>query len=68
MEKKLIIAPKKFKADSTTIISARIPTELMEKIEFLAKETNRNRNEMIQLLLSWAVENTEINDNVEEDD
>lgn len=35
-EKKLILSTKKFKADSTTIISARVSTELMRKIEDLA--------------------------------
>ena len=58
--KKLVLSTKKFKADSTTIISARVPTELLKKIEDLAKKTNRNRNEMVQILLSFAVENTVI--------
>ena len=56
-EKKLILTPKKFKEDSTTIISARVPTELIKKIETLAKKTNRNRNEMVQILLTYAVDN-----------
>ena len=56
-EKKLVLSAKKFKADSTTIISARVPTELIKKIEDLAKRTNRNRNEMVQILLSYAVDN-----------
>ena len=56
-EKKLILSTKKFKADSTTIISARVPTEPIKKIEDLAKRTNRNRNEMVQILLSYAVDN-----------
>lgn len=58
--KKLVLSTKKFKADSTTIISARVPTELLKKIEDLAKKTNRNRNEMVQILLSFAVENAVI--------
>ena len=56
-EKKLVLSTKKFKADSTTIFSARVPTELIKKIEDLAKRTNRNRNEMVQILLSYAVDN-----------
>jgi len=56
-EKKLVLSTKKFKADSTTIVSARVPTELIKKIEVLAKKTNRNRNEMIQILLTYAVDN-----------
>lgn len=64
-EKKLIIVPKKFKTDTTTIVSARISTELMKKIETLAKKANRNRNEMIQILLDYAVENTLIQEEKE---
>lgn len=56
-EKKLVLSAKKFKADSTTIISARVPTELIKRIEDLAKRTNRNRNEMVQILLTYAVDN-----------
>ena len=64
-EKKLILSTKKFKADSTTIISARVPTELIKKIEDLAKRTNRNRNEMVQILLSYAVDNAVVEEEEE---
>lgn len=66
-EKKLILVPKKFKADTTTILSARVSTELMKKIEILAKKTNRNRNEMVQILLDYAVNNTLVQDSDEEE-
>ena len=56
-EKKLVLSTKKFKSDSTTIISARVPNELIKKIEDIAKRTNRNRNEMVQILLTYAVDN-----------
>ena len=56
-EKKLVLSAKKFKSDSTTIISARIPTDLVKRIEELAKKTNRNRNEIVQILLTYAVDN-----------
>lgn len=64
-QKKLILSKKTYKSDSTTIISARVPTELMKKIEDLAKKTNRNRNEMIQILLAYAVENAVIKEEEE---
>lgn len=64
-EKKLVLSAKKFKADSTTIISARVPTELIKKIEDLAKRTNRNRNEMVQILLSYAVDNAVVEEEEE---
>lgn len=57
MDKKLIIEPKKFKTDQTTVVSSRISLQLMRKIEDLAKKTNRNRNELIQILLDFAIEN-----------
>ncbi|MCF0107999.1 MAG: ribbon-helix-helix protein, CopG family [Bacilli bacterium] len=56
-EKKLVISAKKYKAETTTIISARVPMELMKKIETLAEKTNRNKNEMVQILLTYAVDN-----------
>lgn len=56
---KLVITPKKYKGD-TTIIGGRIPSELAEKIDVIAKETNRNRNEVLQILLAYAVEHAEV--------
>ena len=58
-EEKFIITPKSYRTD-TTIVSARIPTDLVEKIEKLGKESNRNRNEMIQMLLTYAVDRAEV--------
>ena len=66
-EKKLILVQKKFKADTTTILSARVSTELMKKIEILANKTNRNRNEIVQILLDYAVNNTLVQDSDEEE-
>ena len=60
--KKLVLTPKKFKANETTILSARVSIDLMKKIEALAKKTNRNRNEVIQILLDFAVNNTLVED------
>ncbi len=57
-EKKLILTPKKFSTNETTIVSARISVDLMKKIELLSKKANMNRNEMIQTLLNFAVDNT----------
>ena len=62
MDKKLILVPKKFKASETTIVSARISMDLMKKIDSLAKKANMNRNEIIQILLNYAVDNTLVQD------
>ncbi len=66
-KEKLVITSKKFNDNSTSIISARVPTELMKQIETLAKKTNRNRNEIIQILLNFAIENAEIKNSDEGD-
>lgn len=65
-EKKLILVPKKFKTNETTIVSARISVDLMKKIEVLAKKANMNRNEMIQTLLNFAVDSTSVQDEEKE--
>lgn len=65
--RKLVLSTKKFKSDTTTIISARVPMELIKKIEDLAKRTNRNRNEMVQILLSYAVDNVVVEEGEKEE-
>ena len=50
--KKLVLSTKKFKADSTTIISARVPTELLKKIEDLAETI------VVRSVLNFFVEST----------
>ena len=62
MDKKLILVPKKFKSNETTIVSARISMDLMKKIDSIAKKANMNRNEIIQILLNYAVDNTLVQD------
>jgi len=68
MEKddKLIIKSKKYGNSDTTIVSARIPVDLVSKIDDIAKKTNHSRNEMLQILLSFAVDRAEIGSGEEE--
>ena len=58
-ENKLILTSKKAKTDATTVISARISMSLAKKIEDIAEKTDRNKSEIIQMLLAFAVENVE---------
>lgn len=58
-EKKLKISAKKYNGD-TAVISARLPNDLIKKIDEICKKTGRNRNEIMQLCLEFAVENIEI--------
>jgi len=58
-EKKLIIAQKRFRGDST-VLSIRIPNDLLEKLDEIASKTGRTRNEIVQTCLEYAVTNLEI--------
>ena len=56
---KLIISSKKYRGDST-VISIRLPDELVKALDKIAEETGRTRNEVIQKCLSFAVDKLEI--------
>ena len=59
MEKKLTIEQKKCKGESS-VVSARLPIELINDVDRIAKETGRTRNEILVLSLEFALENIEI--------
>ena len=46
--------------DGNKVISIRIKEELLGRIDALAQESNRSRNEVITLLLREAVEQAEV--------
>ena len=48
--------------DGYKIISVRMPEELVGKLELLSEETNRSRNELINLLLEKSLEIVKIED------
>lgn len=55
-EKKLIIQPQKYTSESK-VISMRLPADMVEEVDRVAKETGRTRNEIMQLCLEFALEN-----------
>ena len=57
--RKLVIPSKKYRGDSA-VISSRLTNELIKKIDEIAGQTGRTRNEIIQLCLEFAIENIEI--------
>ena len=60
MEKpKFIIKPKKYTGEST-ILSMRIPKEMVRDIDQIAAKTGRTRNEFLMMSLEYALENLEI--------
>lgn len=61
MEEKLTITKKSLKGDDGyKTFSIRIKDETVEKLEELSQQTNRSRNELINILLDWAVDNSEV--------
>lgn len=56
--KKLFIPSKRYKGD-TSVVSARLPNELIKDLDRIAENTGRNRNEIIMLCLEFAINNLE---------
>lgn len=59
MDKKLIIRPHKFGGEST-VISVRLPKEMLTVIDGVATDTGRTRNEILLLSIEYALDNMEI--------
>ncbi len=61
MKEKLIINKKSLKGeDGYKTFSVRIKDETVAKLDRLAEETNRSRNELINILLDYAIDNSEV--------
>lgn len=61
MKDKLIINKKSIKGeDGYKTFSIRIKDETVENLDKLSKETNRSRNELINILLDFAIKNSEV--------
>ena len=61
MEDKLIINKKNLKGeDGYKTFSVRIKEETVSKLNKLSKETNRSRNELINILLDYAIDNSKV--------
>lgn len=59
MEKKLIISQRRFKGDSS-VVSVRLPNDLIKSLDEIAEKTGRTRNEIIQKCIEFSVENLEV--------
>ena len=58
-EKKLIISSKKYTGE-TAVVSARLPVDLIRRIDEICDATGRTKNEVIQMCLEFSVDNIEI--------
>lgn len=63
VKEKLVISKKSLKGeDGYKTFSIRIKDETVVELERLAKQTNRSRNELINILLDYAIQNSEVNE------
>lgn len=61
MKEKLIINKKSLKGeDGYKTFSIRIKEETVAELDRLSQATNRSRNELINILLDYAIENSEV--------
>lgn len=58
-DKTLKITTKKYQGDSS-VVSVRLPNELIESLDRISKTTGRTRNDIMQRCLEFAIENLEI--------
>lgn len=58
-DKKLKITTKKYRGDSS-VVSVRLPNELIESLDSISNITGRTRNDIMQRCLEFAVESLEI--------
>ena len=54
-EMKLIIEKKQYKGD-TSVISTRLPIEIIKDLDKIASDTGRTRNDIVQECLEFAIE------------
>ena len=60
MENKFVVHPRRPAFGKTTVVSARLPADMLEELDEVAKQTGRTRNELIQMCISYALKNIEI--------
>ena len=57
-DEKLIIQPKKYR-EATSVVSARLPNDMIRALDRAAGDTGHNRNEIIAICLEFAIERME---------
>lgn len=62
-KQKLIITKKLKGEDGHKVFSIRIKDETIARLDEIAKKTNRSRNDLINMLLDYGMDNCEICEN-----
>ena len=59
-DKKLVISKRLKGEDGHKVFSIRVPDETVERLDELAQKTNRSRNDLINMLLNFAMDYCEV--------
>lgn len=62
MENKFVVSPRKPAFGKSTVVSARLPDDMIEELDEVVKKTGRTRNELIQMCIDYALKNLEISE------
>lgn len=60
MKEKLVLKKKLKGEDGFKTFSVRIKDETVSKLDLLSEKTNRSRNELIGILIEYAIDNCEV--------
>ena len=60
MENKFIVRPRRPAYGKTSVVSARLPDDMIDELDKVARQTGRTRNELIQMCIDYALQNLEI--------
>lgn len=60
MREKLVLKKKLKGEDGFKTFSVRIKDETVSKLDLLSEKTNRSRNELIGILIEYAIDNCEV--------
>ena len=62
MENKFVVRPRSPAFGKTSVVSARLPDDMIDELDSVAKKTGRTRNELIQMCIDFALKNLEISE------
>lgn len=62
MENKFVVQPRKPAFGKTSVVSARLPDDMIKDLDEVAKRTGRTRNELMQMCIDFALKNLEISE------
>ena len=62
MDNKFVVHPRRPAFGKTSVVSARLPDDMIKRLDEISKETGRTRNELISLCIDFALKNIEISE------